>query len=62
MPNRGELRLPVARAAQSSRAAEEMWAIVGICTIGFLMSIYLAVSSMGLDALPRLMSQFPGAM
>jgi hypothetical protein len=63
MPNRGELANPAMRAARTAAAAaDDAWTIIGFCAIGWLMSIYAAVSSLGFDAVPRLMEQFPGIM
>jgi hypothetical protein len=61
MPNRGELaglRVRVAKA----EPADDAWTIIGFCAIGWLMSIYFAVETLGVDAVPRLMAQFPGLM
>jgi len=54
--------MPMARAASSASTSDDAWTIIGLCAIGWLMSIYFAVSSLGIDAVPRLMAQFPGAM
>ena len=62
MPNRGELAMPRVHAAKAVAAADDAWTIIGFCAIGWLMSIYAAVSSLGFDAVPRLMEQFPGIM
>jgi len=65
MPNRGELAMPAVRAAKTAAAtatANDAWTVIGFCAIGWLMSVYMAVSSLGFDAVPRLMAQFPGIM
>jgi hypothetical protein len=67
MPNRGELAMPAVRAAKSTdRSAKaesgDAWTIIGFCAIGWLLSIYAAVATLGVDAVPRLMTQFPGLM
>jgi hypothetical protein len=64
MPNRGELAIPAARAAKSAAApaAGDAWTVIGFCAIGWLLSIYAAVATLGIDALPRLMAQYPGLM
>jgi len=65
MPNRGELAIPAMRAAKPATAAasaNDAWTIIGFCAIGWLISIYVAASSLGIDAVPRLMEQFPGLM
>jgi hypothetical protein len=60
MPNRGELAKPAPPAAKTAATAEDAWTIIGFCAFGWLMSIYMAVSTLGADAVPRLMAQFPG--
>jgi hypothetical protein len=63
MPNRSELAMPAVRAANGATAASgDAWTIIGFCTVGWLISIFAAVSSLGFDAVPRLMAQFPGIM
>jgi hypothetical protein len=67
MPNRGELAMPAVRAARrtaESAHAEsgDAWTVIGFCAIGWLLSIFAAVSTLGVDAVPRLMTQFPGLM
>jgi hypothetical protein len=65
MPNRGELAMPAvcaATGAAATAAAADAWTIIGFCAIGWLMSIFAAVSALGFDAVPRLMAQFPGIM
>jgi disulfide bond formation protein DsbB len=62
MPNRGELAMPVVRAAKAQAESSDAWTIIGFCAIGWLMSIFLAVSTLGVDGVPRLMAQFPGLM
>ena len=61
MPNRSELAAPAARVAAKT-TVEDAWMVIGFCTIGWLISIYAAVSALGVDAVPRLMAQFPGIM
>jgi|GEM_PF-3944720 len=65
MPNRGELPIPAmrGRSAADSRAANsdaDAWAVIAFCAIGGLLSFYFAISSVGFDAFPALMSQIPG--
>jgi hypothetical protein len=62
MPNRGELAMPAVCAATGAATAADAWTIIGFCAIGWLMSIFAAVSALGFDAVPRLMAQFPGIM
>jgi hypothetical protein len=62
MPNRGELAKPIAHAAKAAAAADDAWTVIGFCAIGWLLSIYMAVSTLGFDAVPKLMAQFPGIM
>jgi hypothetical protein len=62
MPNRGELAMPAARTAASAATSGDAWTVIGFCAIGWLLSIYAAVSTLGADAVPKLMAQFPGLM
>ncbi len=70
MPNRSELAVPAMRGRNGSATASavksggvlpdsEAWTIIAFCAIGWLMSFYLAVSTVGVDAFPGLMSQIP---
>jgi hypothetical protein len=69
MPNRGELAIPVTRLRRNAvektdaRAADfwasDAWAIVGICVIGALVSIYFAVNFQSFDGLPMVIGQIP---
>ena len=62
MPNRRELAIPAVRVVSTTAKSGDAWTIIGFCTIGWLLSIYAAVTTLGVDALPRLMTQFPGLM
>jgi hypothetical protein len=62
MPNRGELAIPAVPAAKAATASNDAWTIISFCVIGWLISIYVATASLGIDAVPRLMEQFPGLM
>jgi hypothetical protein len=63
MPNRGELAFPIVRSIENSEAtADDAFTVIGFCAIGWLMSIYAAVSTLGFDAASKLMIQFPGLM
>lgn len=62
MPNRGELARPAARAPTGAVKADDAWAVIGFCAIGWLLSIYAAISTVGVAAIPGLMAQFPAAM
>jgi len=62
MPNRGELAMPAMRAAKTATASNDAWTIIGFCLIGGLISIYVTTASLSIDAVPRLMEQFPGLM
>lgn len=62
MPNRGELAMPAARATRSNATPSDAWTVIGFCAIGWLLSIYVVASTLGIDAVPRLMAQFPGIM
>lgn len=64
MPNRGELPNPAMRAKSVVKSGTAMpdaeaWTIVAFCTIGWLMSLYVAVSSFGIDAVPGVMALAP---
>lgn len=58
MPNRSELPAPAMRSKSAAATSNDAWAI-GFCAVGGLMSIYVALASVGLDAAPRLIAQFP---
>jgi hypothetical protein len=60
MPNRGELPNPRRAKDAAAPGPSDAWPIICFCAAGALMSIYMAVSYVGIDAVPRLMSQFPG--
>jgi len=64
MPNRGELPTPVARARSAVKRGTsspdgEAWTIVAFCAVGWLMTMYFALATVGTDALPKVMSQIP---
>jgi hypothetical protein len=64
MPNRGELPIPSTRiksAADSGKRSPdaEAWTIIAFCAIGWLMSFYFALATVGTDAFPKLISQIP---
>lgn len=64
MPNRGELPTTVMRARSAVRNGKhgpdgEAWTIIAFCTIGWLMTLYFALSTVGTDVFPKLMSQIP---
>ena len=61
MPNRGELPNPQRRANEAAVPnSNDAWPVICFCVAGALMSNYVAVSYAGIDAVPRLMMQFPG--
>jgi hypothetical protein len=60
MPNRGELPNPRRPKDAIAPSPSDAWPIICFCAVGALMSIYMAVSYVGIDAVPRFMSQFPG--
>jgi hypothetical protein len=60
MPNRGELPNPRRAKDTVAPGPSDAWPIICFCAVGALMSIYMAVSYVGIDAVPRLMNQFPG--
>ena len=62
MPNRGELEYGAAQrnSAPTNAAADNAaWAVVQLCTIGWLISVYFAVLSEPLDNVPALIAQLP---
>jgi len=65
MPNRGELPSPAMRAKSAALRRGtampdgEAWIIIAFCTIGWLMSFYVAVSSVGVDGFQQVMAQVP---
>lgn len=63
MPNRGELPsldMRVKSAADGGTAMDsETWTVIAFCVIGWLLSFYVALWSVGPDVLPNLMSQVP---
>jgi len=60
MPNRGELPNPRRAKDAVAPGPSDAWPIICFCAVGALMSIYMAVSYLGINAIPGLMSQFPG--
>ena len=62
MPNRGELTTPAVRAAKTAPKSGDAWTVIGFCAIGWLLSIGVAISTLGGDAVARLMTQFSGIM
>jgi hypothetical protein len=59
MPNRGELPNPAMRVKSVAATPDDAWPVVAFCALGFLISITMAVSALGLDAIPRAFGQFP---
>lgn len=64
MPNRRELqpRPPATESAVQrgkSGPDSEAWTIIAFCAIGWLMTMYFALSTVGTDAFPKAMSQIP---
>jgi hypothetical protein len=58
MPNRGELPNPAIRAKSAAATPDNAWPVLAFCAIGFLISIYLAVYTLGITAAPSLIGQF----
>ena len=50
MPNRVELAIP---ARSADFGARDAWMVIGFCAIGWLMTISLAASLLGSEALPK---------
>ncbi|MGA2893995.1 MAG: hypothetical protein ABSE22_14085 [Xanthobacteraceae bacterium] len=60
MPNRDVLANPTRRPGTVAAAVStDAWPVVCFCTLGALMTLYMAICSSGIDAVPRLMAQFP---
>ena len=64
MPNRGELPIPAMRgvSAAKSHAANadaDAWAIIAFCAIGVVLTVTMALASLGASGLPELTSQMP---
>lgn len=59
MPNRGELPHPAMRTKSAAATPDDAWPVVAFCVLGFLISITMAISSFGIEAVPRLFGQFP---
>ena len=59
MPNRGELPNPAMRVKSAAATPDDAWPVVAFYALGFLISITMAVSALGLDAIPRVFGQFP---
>jgi hypothetical protein len=52
MPNRGELAIP---ARPADFGAKDAWMVIAFCAIGWLMTISMATSVLG----PNALSKFP---
>ncbi|HUD87229.1 MAG TPA: hypothetical protein VMR17_12290 [Xanthobacteraceae bacterium] len=59
MPNRTELAIRAIRLNNDAADEDGVWTVVGLCTIGALLSIIFAAYFQVLDQLPMLMSQIP---
>jgi len=58
MPNRGELAIPAMRSHLGATEEDDgAWAIVGLCVIGSLVSIYFAAYFQSFAQLPTLLTQ-----
>jgi hypothetical protein len=56
MPNRTELAPPKRRPSTMAVARTgDAWPVVGFCALGFLTSVFVAVSSIGLDAVRHIL-------
>ncbi len=64
MPNRGELPTPATRAKTTVGSGKsgpdgEAWTIIAFCAIGWLMTMYFALATVGVDTFPKLVGQIP---
>jgi len=64
MPNRGEIPTPAGRTKSAvhpgARTSDaEGWTIVAFCTVGWLMTLYFALATVGTDSFPKLLAQVP---
>jgi hypothetical protein len=64
MPNRGELPIPATRAKTAVKHGRsgpdgEAWTIVAFCAIGWLMTMYFALATAGLDTIPKVLALAP---
>jgi hypothetical protein len=50
MPNRGELAIP---ARPADFGARDAWMVISFCAIGWLMTVSMAASMLGLGSLPK---------
>jgi len=58
MPNRGELAVRVMQHDDGAAAEADAWLIIGMCAVGFLISIYLAVQCQPIAEIPLLVVQY----
>ncbi len=59
MPNRGELAIPITRRQDSVAGTADAWAVVSICTTGWVLSAFFAVYSISFDQVSVLIAQIP---
>ena len=64
MPNRGELPIPATRGRNAAKsyaanADADAWAIIAFCAIGVVLTLAMALASLGASGLPVLTSQMP---
>ncbi len=59
MPNRGELAIPTMRRQTSVAGTADAWAVVGICTTGWMVSAFLTAYSVSFDQVLVLIAQIP---
>jgi hypothetical protein len=58
MPNRGELAVRAIQYDNAATTEADAWLILGICAIGFLISICLAIHAQPLADIPMLVVQY----
>jgi hypothetical protein len=59
MPNRRELAIPAMRRRESVAGTADAWAVVSVCTTGWLVSAFLTAYSASFDTLMVLIAQIP---
>jgi hypothetical protein len=59
MPNRAELAIRAMRRPDGAVGTADAWAVVGICTTGWMISAFLAAYSVSFDQVVMLIAQIP---
>ena len=58
MPMRSELADPTTRSGDVAAVDDGLWVVIGLCAIGLLLSINLAVYVEPVDQIPILIAQY----